>query len=59
MSKKDKVLMFILCILTSALLSIILTEIRLRVTYRSRIIDTYEYSKEAWKDIQQIQENFI
>jgi hypothetical protein len=51
MSKKDRRLLIVICIVSSVLLSLVLTEVRLRYSNVAYAREAWEYSKEAYEAV--------
>jgi hypothetical protein len=59
MSKKDKRLLIVICIVSSILLSLVLTEIRLRFSNDRYAKGAYKKTEEALKAIQKLDSTYI
>lgn len=59
MSRKDRRLFMLLCVLTSILLSLILNEIRFRYKYGNYIMETYNNSIEAIEALEKIDSTYV
>jgi hypothetical protein len=59
MSKKDRRLLIVICIVSSVLLSLVLTEVRLRYSNVAYAKEAWEYSKEAYKAVIALDSTFV
>jgi len=55
MSKKDKRLLIIVCIVTSVLLSVLVTDIIIRIRYGNKITYIYESIKRINETVEELQ----
>lgn len=58
MSRKDKRMLIVICVISSVLLSLILTEIRIRLSYKEYAIGAYHQAEETLNAVQALDSTY-